>query len=103
MSGGEAQRIAIARVIMQKPEYLIMDEATSGIDIVNEAEIIEALENLMQGRTVIMVAHDMQLIRRADNIVVLNGGIVETCGDFDTVLRESTLLQKYQNERSINL
>lgn len=88
---------------MQKPEYLIMDEATSGIDIVNEAEIIEALENLMQGRTVIMVAHDMQLIRRADNIVVLNGGIVETCGDFDTVLRESTLLQKYQNERSINL
>ncbi len=101
LSGGEAQRIAVARVIMQKPEYLIMDEATSGIDIVNEAEIIEALENLMQGRTVIMVAHDMQLIKRADNIVVLNGGTVEACGDFDTVSRESALFRKYLSERSI--
>lgn len=100
LSGGEMQRLAIARIILQKPSYLIMDEATSGIDIVYEGEIIEALFKLMEGKTVIMIAHDMNMIERADNVVVLNNGVVEAYGDFDSVLERSKLLQAYAVERS---
>ena len=95
-SGGEMQRIAIARILLKRPRILIMDEATSGIDVVSEAEVMEALMNLMAGRTVIMVSHDMNMIRRADNVVVLNGGRVEASGSYDQVLRESPLLRKFE-------
>lgn len=94
-SGGEMQRIAIARIILKQPRILIMDEATSGIDVVSEQEVMEALMNLMTGRTVIMVSHDMNMIRRADNIVVLKNGKVESSGSYDQVLRESPLLQEF--------
>lgn len=95
LSGGEMQRLAIARIILQQPSYLIMDEATSGIDVVNEKEIVEALQNLMNGKTVVMIAHDMNLIKKADNIIVLNKGIVEECGDYDTVYQNSELFQSF--------
>ena len=98
LSGGEIQRLAIARIILQKPSYLIMDEATSGIDVVNESEIVEALYNLMTGKTVVMIAHDMNLIERADNIVVLNNGVVEATGDYDTVSKNSKLFQNFVNK-----
>lgn len=101
LSGGEMQRLAIARIMLQKPEILLMDEATSGIDVVNESDIVEALYNLMEGKTVIMIAHDMKMIEKVDNIVVLNNGVVEASGDYDTVLSESPLFRSYTNERSV--
>lgn len=94
-SGGEMQRIAIARVILKQPDILIMDEATSGIDIISEHEVMEALMHVMEGKTVIMVSHDMELIRRADNVIVLNQGQVEASGNFEKVAATSPLLQDF--------
>ena len=94
-SGGEMQRIAIARVLLKRPQILIMDEATSGIDVVSEQEVMEALMNLMQGKTVIMVSHDIHLIRKADNLIVLKNGKVEASGDYDHVAQNSPLLREF--------
>lgn len=94
LSGGELQRVAIARIILKQPRYLIMDEATSGIDVVSESEVLEALSNMMRGSTVIMVSHDMNLIRKADNIVVLNRGVVEACGSYGQVSEQSAFFRR---------
>ena len=94
-SGGEMQRIAIARILLKRPEILIMDEATSGIDVVSEQEVMEALMNLMAGKTVIMVSHDANLIKKADNVVVLKNGTVEASGTYGDVLRSSPLLREF--------
>lgn len=94
LSGGELQRLAIARVILKKPEYLIMDEATSGIDVVSEAEVMEGLNQVMQGKTVIMVSHDMNLIKKADHIVVLNDGVIEASGSYDHVVNNSAFFKE---------
>lgn len=94
LSGGELQRLAIARIILKQPQYLIMDEATSGIDVVSEAEVLEGLNNVMQGKTVIMVSHDMNLIKKADHIVVLNDGVIEASGDYDHVVKKSELFNQ---------
>ena len=94
LSGGELQRLAIARIIMRKPQYLIMDEATSGIDVVSEAEVLEGINALMEGKTVIMVSHDMNLIKKADHIVVLNDGVIEASGSFDHVVKHSAFFNE---------
>lgn len=94
-SGGELQRIAIARALLKKPEYLIMDEATCGIDIVSEAAVWEGIKDAMKDKTIIVVSHDMGFIRKADNIVVLNDGKVEASGSFDKVSRESSLFSDF--------
>lgn len=95
LSGGELQRLAIARIILKKPQVLIMDEATSGIDVVNEAEVLKALRSLMKDKTVVMVSHDMELVRNADHIVVLKDGVIEASGDYETVLSESELFRSF--------
>ena len=94
LSGGELQRLAIARIIMKQPQYLIMDEATSGIDVVSEAEVLEGLNNVMEGKTVIMVSHDMRLISKADHIVVLNKGVIEASGSYEYVSENSELFNR---------
>ena len=94
LSGGELQRLAIARIIMRKPQYLIMDEATSGIDVVSEQEVMEGIHALMENKTVIMVSHDMNLIKKADHIVVLNNGVIEASGSFDQVVKHSAFFHE---------
>lgn len=94
-SGGEMQRLAIARIILKQPEILIMDEATSGIDVVSEREVMEALMELMAGKTVIMVSHDANMICKADNVVVLKDGKVEASGPYAQVLQISPLLRQF--------
>lgn len=101
LSGGEQQRLAIARIILKKPRYLIMDEATSGIDAVSEAEVLEGVRNMMTGKTVIMVSHDMKLISKADHIIVLNDGKIEDSGDFDTVSKSSDLFRLFLATQSV--
>ena len=96
VSGGEMQRIAIARMILKRPKLLIMDEATSGIDVVSEKEVMEALMNMMRNRTVIMVTHDFHLIQKADNLIVLKDGRVEAGGTYREVYETSSLLREFE-------
>jgi subfamily B ATP-binding cassette protein MsbA len=87
LSGGQRQRIAIARAILKDPPILILDEATSALDTESEMLVQQALANLMQGRTTLVIAHRLATVRRADNILVIDGGEVKETGTHDELLK----------------
>jgi len=86
LSGGEQQRTAIARCLLKNPSIVVLDEATSALDTLTENSIQDALDQLGNDRTVLVVAHRLGTIRHADNIIVLNGGIVAEEGTHDELL-----------------
>ena len=88
LSGGERQRIAIARAILKNAPILILDEATSALDSESESLVQSALQNLMSGRTVFVIAHRLSTVRRADRIVVLENGTISDIGAHEELMRK---------------
>lgn len=88
LSGGQRQRLAIARAIVKHPKILILDEATSAIDVRSEGIVQAALDRASKGRTTIVIAHRLATIRKADNIVVLRGGQIVQSGTHETLLAD---------------
>jgi len=94
LSGGEKQRISIARAILKDAPIVIFDEATSYADIENEHKIQLALERLLKGKTTIMIAHRLHTIRNADNIVVFDAGQIAEQGTHEDLLRRNSMYKK---------
>lgn len=96
LSGGERQRIAIARALLKNPKILILDEATSSLDNQSETLIQDALENLMQDRTTLIIAHRLSTVHNADRIVVLDKGqVVETGNHKELIANEGLYYKLY--------
>jgi subfamily B ATP-binding cassette protein MsbA len=94
LSGGQRQRLAIARAIMKDPEILVFDEATSALDTESEAMVQKAINNLVQNRTTLVVAHRLSTIRRADEIVVIDAGKIVQRGSHEKLLAGGGLYKK---------
>jgi subfamily B ATP-binding cassette protein MsbA len=94
LSGGQRQRIAIARALLKNPQVLILDEATSSLDIESEALVQEAVDRLMKGRTNLVIAHRLSTIRNADTIIVVEGGQVRQIGTHEELIGEKGIYRK---------
>lgn len=94
ISGGERQRVAIARALARNPDLLILDEATSSLDTINESKIRKAIEEVSKNRTVITVAHRLSTVRSADRIFVMEDGRIVSVGSHEELLGKSVLYQE---------
>ncbi len=91
ISGGEKQRIAIARAILKNPTILLLDEATSALDAQNEKDVQQALDKLMQGRTTIVIAHRLSTVKEANRIIVMENGKINEIGTHQSLIKNNEI------------
>ena len=94
LSGGECQRLSIARALLKDAPVILLDEATASLDVDNETEIQNAISKLVKGKTVLIIAHRMRTVEAADNIVVLSDGIVVENGTHEELMKENGLYHR---------
>ncbi len=99
LSGGEKQRISIARAIMKDSPIIILDEATANVDPENEAELTEAITELTRNKTIIMIAHRLKTVRHADQILVINDGKISQKGTHDELIKQPGIYRNFVSER----
>ena len=95
LSGGEKQRIAIARAILKDAPIVILDEFTSALDVENERHILQAIDNLVQNKTVIMIAHRLETVKKADNIIVLDKGEIAQEGTHNELITQDGIYKSF--------
>jgi len=97
LSGGQVQRIGIARALYKNPNVVVFDEATSALDNITERAVMEAVNNLSHKKTIIMIAHRLSSIRNCDTIYVMDKGRIVDSGSYDELVNTSTIFQKMLN------
>lgn len=103
LSGGQKQRILIARALYKNPDYLFFDEATNSLDTINEKKITDALDDVFKEKTVIVVAHRLSTIRKADQIIVMQGGMVAEVGNHNILMeRKGRYYQLVQSQLDLS-
>ena len=95
LSGGEKQRIAIARAIMKDAPVIVLDEATANVDPENEKELTQAIENLTKQKTIIMIAHRLKTVRNADQILVVDQGKIVQKGKHDELMKQDGIYKNF--------
>lgn len=103
LSGGQKQRILIARALYKNPDYLFLDEATNALDTINEQKIVEALDNVFKDKTVVVIAHRLSTIRKADQIIVMQNGMIAEIGNHESLMKlERRYFQLVKTQLDIN-
>ena len=101
ISGGEKQRLSIARAIMKDSPIIILDEATANVDPENEKELTKAIESLTKDKTIIMIAHRLKTVRHADNIVVIDNGKIAEQGTHEELMKNNGIYKKFIDSREL--
>ena len=101
LSGGEKQRISIARAIMKDAPIIILDEATANVDPENEKELVEAINALTHDKTIIMIAHRLKTVRNADNILVVDQGKIVDQGSHEQLMQKDGIYKRFINAREL--
>ena len=101
LSGGEKQRLSIARAMMKSAPIIILDEATANVDPENEKELMQAIEELTRKKTVIMIAHRLKTVRNADKIVVIDEGRIVQEGKHEELIKIDGIYKRFVNTREL--
>lgn len=101
LSGGEKQRISIARAIMKDAPIIILDEATANVDPESEQELTAAIEALTKEKTIMMIAHRLKTVRHADNILVIDGGKIVQSGTHDELMHQGGIYRRFVESREL--
>ena len=101
LSGGEKQRISIARAIMKDAPIIVLDEATANVDPENEAELMNAVDALTKEKTIIMIAHRLKTVRNADQILVIEHGNIAQHGTHDELMKQNGIYRSFIESRRV--
>ena len=99
LSGGEKQRISIARAIMKDSPIIVLDEATANVDPENEADLMKAIDALTKEKTIIMIAHRLKTVRNADQIIVIDGGHIAQQGTHNELMKTDGIYRRFVKSR----